>query len=320
MMRKNQGGYILMYVLATMVILGGLALSVAFRERIGVQLVHNVVESAHDEYTYRSALAYTQAQMELSGLLEAPERVKDPAFGKTDRWQLGDARQINVGDSSVRVSLLPHRAEPDFNLFDDKEVARLFVNMGVPEADAADYAVKVAAARPAEGGFEDRDALLYINGIPSEWLGQPDDGKPKKEGAKPTLYDLATIGSKSKQIDLDATPLEVVAALSGLDADAMAKLQRLRMAGPVTHEAALATVGQALQPLLSSPDSMTVRMQIADGDSWANAELSRKGQEWQVDALDIRRGQPPADEPDDATAKDGKQSKDNKDNMKQGTT
>jgi hypothetical protein len=319
---RAQHGFILLYVLAVMVILSGLALSVAFRERIGVQLVHNVVDATHDEYVLRSALALTKAQLSISSMVEPMLKADSGTAGRLDPWQAGDERRVPIGDSFVTIKLEAGAASPDFNLFDEQEIGRLFVAMGVDAEKAKDYAKAVLSSKPADG-FPDNDALKQITGVPAEWLlpvaqGGNGSSSDKSNAAKadgnksdPTksadkhsdqdggktehasaLIELVEVGSKSKRIDLDRTPLEVVAALANLKPEQVLKLQRLRLAGPVDKDQAVQTVGNELTPLLGTAQSMMATMQMDGSETWAQAHLLRNGTNWTNSDFKLRHGQP----------------------------
>ncbi|WP_374354681.1 hypothetical protein [Chitinimonas sp.] len=289
---RQQAGFILLYVLAVMVVLSGLALSVAYRERVGVQLVHNVVDTTHDEYTLRSAVALCRAQLALAAQLEPLLKVQDASAKGVDVWQAGDERMVTIGESQVRIRLTAGAVSPDFNLFDEQELTRLFGAMGIDADKAKLHAKAVLAAKPADG-FADREALRQISDLPSAvLLGAGKEGKEGKEGGGPSLVELVDVGSKSKRIDLDKTPLEVVAALGNLKPEQLIKLQRLRLAGPVNKEQALQTVGAELGKLLEGSESMLATLKIEGSDSWADVQLQRNGNTWNSSAFKLRRGQP----------------------------
>jgi hypothetical protein len=294
-MTPRHTGFILLYVLAVMVVLSGLALTVAFRERIGIELVHNAVDGVRDEYALRSALALTEAQLELSDKLIPLEQVKDPIAEKADRWRSGNHRAVQIGDSKVSIDLQSQPASPDFNLFDETEITRLFIAMGLPPELSLSYAKIVLAAKPGGPGFADKAALTHIDIIPQAVLGQADAGQAEGSESAMTLAALVDVGSGKKRIDLDHTPLPVIAALSGLSMPKLEDLRKLRQAGPVNEADATTLIGPELKPLLAGSPDMLVRLQLDGTDTWAEARMTHEQNAWKSGPLNLRHGPMEAD-------------------------
>jgi hypothetical protein len=292
---RRDGGFILLYVLAVMIILGGLALTVAYRERIGIELVHNVVDGVRDEYALRSALGLTEAQLELGDKLDPLEKVKDPVAERADRWRDGDRRTVTIGDSKVVIALHALPPVPDFNLFDENDITRLFVAMGFGQELAQSYAKIVLAAKPPGSGYPDRAALTHIDVIPPEVLGKLDAGD-SGDGAH-TLVGLVDVGSGRKFIDLNRTPLPVIAALSGLSMEKLETLRKLRQAGPVLADDATTQVGAELRPLLASASDMLAHFELDGTDTWADVRLTHEQNGWKSAPLTLRHGPIEADNP-----------------------
>jgi hypothetical protein len=273
---RRQRGYILMYVLAVMMILGGLALSVAYRQRIGLQLVHNVADMAQEDWALQSALTYAKAQVDLSATMAGASNAKDPYAEMADRWQIGKDRQLQVGDVLVDVSLRPALLAPDFNLFSVDEVTRLFVALGASADDAARFAQLLIASRPANG-FTNKEDLTHIPGIPQVLLGKPDAagaGVADQSKLPVDLYHLVDVGSKVKQIDLNVTPLPIVAALANLTMEQLAPLVALRAAGPVDKTVAAQKIGPSIASLAGASNAVLVHLNVDGGHAWGEALLT----------------------------------------------
>ena len=291
----RQRGYILMYVLAVMMVLGGLALTVAYRQRIGVQLVHNVADMTQQDWALQAGLAYTKAQLDISAKLAAAANAKDPYADMVKRWQMGDKRQIQVGDIVIDVSLMPALLAPDFNLFTADEINRLFGALGAAPDDAARYAQILIAARPSTG-FVSKSDLVRIPGIPQELLGKPDAAGggeatvPAKGGSD--LYHLVDIGSKVKQIDLDATPLPIVAALTGLSMEQLAPLTAMRASGPVDRTIAAQKISPTLASMAGASNAVLARLNVDGGHAWGEALLTNGKGGFGNDPMTIHYGDP----------------------------
>jgi len=318
-MRRRQEGYILLYVLGVLLVLGMLALSVAYKQRIGFRLVMNAKESLQYSLALRSAAALTTAQLVKVAELDGLVRAKDPATKEVNLWKPGAVQEVQIGDERVSITLTEQVSAPNINLFDEKELQRLFVALGAKDSDASAYAQAFLKAKPKDG-FTSQDALIAIAGIPERYLtGQePEEGAEQADAAKagdatPKSADKAAAGDKgskrlaglaslvsvtggSKKIDLNKTPLEVVTALTGLAAEKIGKLGTLREKGYLDRETAIAELGPEIAAFIGTSNVFRGVFTLANRTQWATAMFTAPGR-WRAEAYQLHEdGEPPPDE------------------------
>lgn len=313
-MRRRQEGYILLYVLGVLLVLGMLALSVAYKQRIGFRLVMNAKESLQYTLALRSAAALTSAQLIKVAELDGLVRAKDPAVKDAKLWKPGAVQEVQIGDEKVSITLTEQVSAPNINLFDEKELQRLFVALGAKDSDATSYAQAFLKAKPKDG-FTGQDALIVIAGIPERYLtgqeaeegAEPGDLE-KAGGAAPTkagdkagkrlagLASLVSVTGSSKKIDLNKTPLEVVTALTGLAAEKIRKLGTLREKGYVDKETAIAELGPEIAGFIGTSNVFRGVFTLANRTQWATAMFTGPGR-WRPEAYQLHEdGEAPPDE------------------------
>lgn len=323
-MRRQQSGYILLYVLGVLMVLGMLALTVAYKQRIGFRLVMNAKESLQYTLALRSAAAMTTAQLVKVAELDGLVRAKDPAIKEIKLWKPGIVQELQIGDEVVSVTLTEQVSAPNINLFDEKELQRLFMALGAKESDATSYAQAFIKAKPKDG-FVTLDALTGIAGIPERYLtgkeaeegadqgdmhkaGEVTSGGNDKSSAKDDkggkgqagLATLVSVTGGSKKIDLNKTPLEVVTALTALPADKIRKLGALREKGYVDREAAIAELGPEIAGFIGSSNIFRGVFTLANRTQWATAMYTAPGR-WRPEGYQLHDdGEGP---PDEAPAK-----------------
>ncbi|MEH6460608.1 hypothetical protein [Chitinimonas sp. JJ19] len=275
----GQSGYVLLYVMAVLIALASLALTVAYRERLGMQLVINQVSGTQDEHTLQAAHSLLLAQLDLAQQLAAPANASDPVLGKLPRWGAGDEQEVAVGEQQVRITLEDRAAQPDFNLLDEKEYTRLLLELGIAPEAAAQYAGLIVAARP-DTGFTDRSSFRDIAGLPPVLLQASESGSDS-----PGFYDLITLGSGGKWVDPETTPLPVVAALTGYTAEQLATLKRLRSDGKVDRKLWLDTFGGDSGRFLSPGTALLARLKLDGSPLYAEVQLLRRDSGWHSQAL-----------------------------------
>lgn len=319
----RQRGFILLFVLGVLLVLGMLALSVAYRQRVGFTLISHVKDNTQLGLVLRGAAEYTAAQLVKASALDALVRIKDPAMKGIPLWKPGEMQQIQINDEWVNVSLFERVSVPNINLFDEKELQRLFKTLGATDAQGLAYAQAFLKAKPKDG-FTTLDALKEVPGIPQfYWLGKtaavtgfssgeepakpdplaekPQSGSGQSESLAPTtkavaapgLLTMVAVTGPNKKVDLNQTALEVVAALTDLPMEKLAKLAALRAKGYVDREAAIDALGPEVAAFLGTPDSYRAILTVMDRPLWAEAIYKQQGR-WKIQSFSEHNdGQPP---------------------------
>lgn len=289
----RQRGYILIYVLGVLLVLSVLALSVSYKQRVGYQLVLNAKEHAQSSFVLRSAAEYTAAQLIKSAALEGLVRARDSSLEGVRLWRGTSLQEVAIGDDIVSVQLTEQTSPPNLNLFDEKELQRLFVALGARDADALNYAQALLKAKPKEGF--NADSLAAVPGIPARYLiGAVDteatDGKAKPSDDAPSaassggLIGMVTLTGGSKKIDLNQTPLELVSALTGLSLDKVAKLASLRSKGSVDRELAIDAIGPEIAAFIAAPDGYHAILTLPNRPEWGEVTFKQQGR-WKIEAF-----------------------------------
>lgn len=252
---QGQQGYVLLFVLGLLVLVATLVLSVTVGLRLDAQLLGREKSALQEEYLLRGAARYTAMQLDISAALDAQRAdPRDPVLGRWVVWRPSGARyEVTLDKTAISVELEDVSGLPDANMLNQQEWERLFLFLGAPtQENARTLASKVLALRTqlrtireSSPGFSSLQDLLQWQDLP---LAMAYGGTPQ---APVGLLHLLVVGTRSKQVDLDTTPLAWLPILGNVTEPHLHRLSALRKAGPVSAAQAqqwLAGTGLSVRP------------------------------------------------------------------------
>ncbi len=291
MSRQRAGGFILMYVLGVMIVLSMLALSVAYKQRVAVQLVINEKETTQQDLVLDSAAQYTVAQLARSKALEPLVNIKDSAVDALERWQADGHYQISIGDDQVAIAIVTSVEPPDINLIDEAELMRLFKALGAEEPAAKEYAKGILRSRPKDG-FATLDDLANLPDAPARFMRGSEaeeaggESGPAAKGKHKGLLDLVTVGSKSKQISLKESPIELIAAFTAAPNEKLVEFEALRRSKPkVEVDEAVRILGDAVRRLQGSGNVFKAKLELIGKNRYAEVTIKESGGKWTTEGF-----------------------------------
>ncbi|MFC4161834.1 hypothetical protein [Chitinimonas lacunae] len=290
---RRQRGYILLYVLGTLLVLGMLALSVAYKQRVGFQLFANNKERMQSELLIRNAAEYTLAQIAMSVAIEPLVQVKDPAVSKIERWSEGHTGTLDLDGQQVEIDLAIRPFPPDINQLDDAQLTRLFVSLGADAKEAEVFAKLIVGNRPPSG-YPNFDAIRGIAAIPRQLI---DGGIGEEDGRPKGLVDYLSIGTNSRKVDPVTTDLLLVAALTGWDESKLDKLRALRRAGEANAQT-IKEIGPEIQPFLGAGDMYRATLRAVEDGRWAEATFISDRGKWKIRSFKLHDKTTPISEVD----------------------
>lgn len=273
----RQRGYILLYVLGTLLVLGMLALSVAYKQRVGFQLFLNNKERMQSDLLLKNASEYTLAQLAMSVALEPLVQVKDPAVAKIERWSEGHAGTLDLDGEQVEVDLTIQPFPPDVNQLDDIQLARLMVALGADAKEAEVFAKLIVGNRPPSG-YQDFEGIRGISAIPRQLI---DGSIGEAEGRPKGLVDYLSIGTNSRKIDPVSTDPVLVAAMTGWDESKIEKLREMRRKGEADAQS-VREIGPEIGPFLGAGDMYRATLRSVGDGRWAEATFISERGKWKI--------------------------------------
>jgi hypothetical protein len=295
---RGSQGYILMFVLGVLILLGIIALAIAIQQRISTQLVINAKETTQHDLLLRSALQYTQAQLLKAVAVKPLVDAKDNSADGIELWKPGQRYNISIGGQPINILLESQPEPPDLNLMTEIEIERLFVALGTGGDEGKRYAKALLAIKPANG-FLNISQALGVAEIPAPLRfgfkvqpgGEVVPGVPTRDIIG--LRDLLSVGSKQKNIDANTSPLPVIAALTGASIDKLAELDSARQRNKkLSLDDAALLLGESVRKLTGLGNSVRATLWIDNKGVGATARLKAGGNTGGWDVQEYRLQQP----------------------------
>jgi hypothetical protein len=235
---SGERGYVLLFVLGLLSVVATVVLGTSVGLRLDAQLLATEKAALQEEYLLKGAARYAAIQLGIAAAVEASSLdPRDETFRQWELWRITDDRQhqITMGDSVIGAALEDVSGLPDANLLTAQEWERLLLLMGMPsQEEARTLATKITALRETlervrgiAGGFWSLQELLTWHEIPEAIAFGGSDTTPLG------LQHLLVVGSRSKKVSLDKTPLLLIQALGNVSDEKSRQLNTLRKAGPI---------------------------------------------------------------------------------------
>ena len=236
-MSRDRKGAALLAVLWLTVILTFIAGALASTVRTEVEATRNQVDRERGYFLARGAIQ--AAALELTSQPASPEDT-EKQFGRRELL-------FEFETGAARVELQPEVAKFNLNAMPALILARLFFQLGVPEAEARNLAVAIRA-RADKFAFQRLEELLDLPGMtPDLFYGGFRNG-----ARRPALEDLVTLRRAGSAVDVNYAAIESLASLPGMDRQSAAMVDEARRRRPFRN---LDEAG-AVAPALRSPDIM----------------------------------------------------------------
>lgn len=235
-MKRNQKGAALLAVLWLTVILTFIAGALSSNVRTEVEATRNQVDRERGYFLARGAIQ--AAVLELTTPPANPEDA-EKQFGRRELL-------FEFETGSARVELQPESAKFNLNALPPVILARLFFQLGVPDAEARNLAI-VIRARADKLAFRRLEELLAVPGMNPEIFY----GGFRNGARQPALEDLLTL-RRTGAVDVNYAAIATLASLPGMDEQSAAAVDEVRRRRPFRNldEAA------AVAPALRSPDTL----------------------------------------------------------------
>lgn len=265
----TQQGYVLVFVLALLALVSALLLGMSAGLRLDAQLLGRDKAAAQELYLMQGAARYAAVQLDITAAAEARRSsLPDDLLRQWALWRPSpSAYVVTLGDARLTVSLEDVSGLPDANLLTPVEWERLLRQFGLSDEGAARaLATKAVALRDdlirvrGGAGFASLQDLLNWPELPHDlrWGGS--------EAVPQGLRHLMLVGTRSKQVSLDTTPLPVLKALGTVTDDQLRRLVALRRAGPLSAAQSqqwLQGTGLTALPPGAAPSVVRARIQLA---------------------------------------------------------
>jgi hypothetical protein len=267
----GQHGYVLLFVLGLLALVATVVLGVTVGLRLDAQLLGREKSALQEEYLLRGAARYTALQLGISAAVDALLRL-DPNDDILRQWVLwrpsGASYDVTLDNASVSVELEDASGLPDANMLSQQEWERLFLFLGAPTPEnARALATKLAALREQLGrvrgisaGFSSLQELLQWQDIPAAMAYGGTEKTPLG------LQHLVVVGTRTKQVNLDKTPLPIMQVLGNVTDEHLKKLATLRKSGPLQASQAqqwLEGTGLTAQPPGTAPTVVRARLRLS---------------------------------------------------------
>lgn len=266
---SQEQGYVLLFALGLMALVATLVLSVTVTLRLDAQLLTREKSALQEEYLLHGAARYAAHQL---GITSAVAVLNPPLSEASLRqWILwrpsGQTYEANLGTARVLVQLEDISGLPDANMLTLQQWERLFLLLGANSPESAkELASRVTELRQelarARGtaGFSSAQELLEWKEIPPGMIHGGTEKVPLG------LQHLVVIGTRNKQVDLNATPLPLLQVLGNVTNAHLQQLATLRRSGPITTAQAqqwIQGTGLTAQAPDALPTSVRARLRLA---------------------------------------------------------
>lgn len=234
--RQAEAGYVLLFVLGLLVVVATLILGTSSSLRIDAQLLARKKEDLRDRYLLEGAAKITAAQLGITRAVDALQLPTNaPLLRDVTLWRSnGGTYSLSLESRKIDVALQDASGLPDANLLTEAEWGRLLLALGAPTpALAQEWASSIFRTRSqliamrGGPGFQAQRELLELPLLPRELIEGGTERTPLG------LADLVVIGTRSRSVDLDNTPLVLLNALGQVTPEHLQALARLRSSGPI---------------------------------------------------------------------------------------
>ena len=238
-------GYVLLFVLGLLIVVSTLVLGTSSRLRLDARLLAHDKDALQDEYLLSGAAHLTAAQLDLTKAVDALQPAPgDDMLRGWQPWRADGSRyELPATPAPVQVTLEDVSGLPDANLLQPAEWERLFMALGAPSREAAqEWARAVVQMRGSllsmrgGSGFNSLQELLGLPALPRSILDGGSERTPLG------LRELVIVGSGSKALDLEKTPVILIQALGQVSDSHLQLLLRLRQESPIPAAARQAWV------------------------------------------------------------------------------
>ncbi|SDM30695.1 hypothetical protein SAMN05428957_104117 [Oryzisolibacter propanilivorax] len=268
-------GYVLLFVLGLLAVVATVVLGSSVGLRLDTQLLTHEKTRLRQHYALQGAAQEVAAQLAITQAVDALRLKPDDALLRD--WPLwrpdAGEQRVRLDGLSVQVRLHDVSGLPDANLLTQAEWQRLLLLAGAANADSAQrlatqlYALRQQLAALRGGrGFTSLQELLQWREIPAALAY----GDPARE--LPGLGALVVVGTGSKRVNLDRTPLPVIQALgANVTPEHLRQLAALRAAGPIpVQQAQLWLQGTGLDAYPPGGPVMAVQARLRMADAAAS--------------------------------------------------
>lgn len=234
--RQGEEGYVLLFVLGLLVVVATLILGTSSSLRIDAQLLARKKDDLRDRYLLEGAANTTAVRLGITRMVDALQLPADaPLLRDVPLWRPdGSTYSLSLENRTIDVALQDASGLPDANLLTEAEWNRLLIALGAPTpALAQEWASSIARTRSqliamrGGPGFQTQRELLDLPILPRELIEGGTERTPRG------LADLVVIGTRSRTVDLDNTPLLLLNALGQVTQEHLQALTRLRSSGPI---------------------------------------------------------------------------------------
>ena len=233
---KGDEGYVLLFVLGLLVVVATLILGTSSSLRIDAQLLAQKKDDLRDRYLLEGAANITAARLGITRMVDALQLpAESPLLRGVPLWRPdGKTYNLTLENRTIDVALQDASGLPDANLLTEAEWSRLLTALGAPTpALAQEWASSITHTRSqliamrGGPGFQTQRELLDLPILSRELIYGGTERTPKG------LANLVVIGTRSRTVDLDNTPLILLNAMGQITPEHIQTLTRLRSLGPI---------------------------------------------------------------------------------------
>ena len=234
---RREKGYVLLFALGLLAVVGTLVLSVTVTLRLDAQLLAREKAIVQEEYLLRGAAQFTAAQLSITSAVTAlrPPLTKESLSTWTLWTPQGQTYNATIGSTNVMVELDDISGLPDANLLTLQEWERIFVLIGSSTPESAKLLAKKVlelreqlALTRKTGGFSSLEELLQWREISKL------ETRRNNEKSQLRLQDVVVVGTMNKKVDLKLTPLPLLQVLGTVTNEHLRRLATLRQSGNIT--------------------------------------------------------------------------------------
>lgn len=249
-MSQNQKGAALLTVLWLTVILTFIAGALASTVRTEVAATTNLVDQERGYFLARGAMQ--AAALDLTTAPANPEE----AGKQFARREL----QYQFETGTARVELIPESAKFNLNTAAPLTLVRLFLNLGVPEAQARDLVRGIRErTNITKLPYQSLEELLEVPGMTLDlYYGGFRDGARRS-----ALNEVLTVRTPGGAVNVNYAPHEVLASLAGMTPETARALEAARARRPF----------RAVEELQAAVPSLRLEEPIALGAAGVSGEI-----------------------------------------------
>lgn len=263
-------GYILLFTLGVLVVISVLILSMAASLRLDAQLIGRGKTRLQSEYTLKGAVQYAAARLNVTQatLSQLAGKPPDPVSRRKLWFASEGPYPLEFSGSQLTVQIEDAGVLPDANLLSEPEWERLFVELGAGEARASGVFAKAiyeSKLRIAKGlgslGFASLQELVNSQSLPRHLTaGVNSQGRFG-------IHDVLVVGSESKQLDVNRSPLVLFKVLAGFNDSQLGNLQLARTRGEIAPiEGQKILSGSSAKMMTGKTDMLTVKIYFNNGN------------------------------------------------------